>query len=76
MAQSISSALVMPAGERRERWQTMMAKLKARPIQAWCSDFLGALKEARAAAPLQSAATIHRLPLRTSRGERSVAGTY
>jgi trehalose 6-phosphate synthase len=52
MARAISSGLVMPIEERRERWQAMLAKLKARSIQFWFADFVHALGEvSRVTAP-------------------------
>jgi len=69
IARNISRALVMSADERRERWQTMIAKLKSRPIQAWFSDFVAALTEARRTAPLRSSATVLRFS--DSRGGRT-----
>src|SRR5436305_8053612 len=38
MARAISAGLVMPLDERRERWQAMLAKLKASSIQLWFAD--------------------------------------
>ncbi|HXW49465.1 MAG TPA: trehalose-6-phosphate synthase, partial [Xanthobacteraceae bacterium] len=69
IARNISRALVMSADERRERWQTMIAKLKSRPIQAWFSDFVAALAETRRTAPLRSSATVLRFS--DSRGGRT-----
>jgi trehalose 6-phosphate synthase len=45
MAQKITTALVMSAEERRERWQSMIGKLKSTSIQAWFSDFLSTLSK-------------------------------
>jgi trehalose 6-phosphate synthase len=47
MARAISAGLVMPHAERRERWQAMIAKLKASSIQFWFADFVHALAEVR-----------------------------
>ena len=47
MARTIATALSMPLTERRMRWEAMMAKLRARTIQHWFSDFVDALQETR-----------------------------
>jgi trehalose 6-phosphate synthase len=44
MARTIATALSMPLTERRMRWEAMMAKLRARTIQHWFADFVGALR--------------------------------
>jgi len=46
LARAISTALAMPAPERRMRWEAMMVKLRAGTIQQWLSDFVEALEEA------------------------------
>src|ERR1700726_4968880 len=43
MARQIARALVMGLEERRERWQSMVGKLRKSPVQSWFSDFLTAL---------------------------------
>jgi trehalose 6-phosphate synthase len=48
MARTLATALSMPLGERRMRWEAMMAKLRAGTIQEWFSDFLEALEDAHA----------------------------
>jgi trehalose-6-phosphate synthase len=63
----------MSLDERRERWQTMIERLRAKPIQAWFSDFVDALTQAGQAAPRRSTATVLRWP--DGRGGRSVAGS-
>ncbi|MGA8610205.1 MAG: trehalose-6-phosphate synthase, partial [Xanthobacteraceae bacterium] len=35
--------LVMSLEERRERWQSMVGKLRKSSVQSWFSDFLNAL---------------------------------
>jgi trehalose 6-phosphate synthase len=47
MARAISAGLTIPVDERRERWQAMIAKLKAHSIQFWFADFVQALAEVR-----------------------------
>jgi trehalose 6-phosphate synthase len=49
-AASIARALEMPIEERKERWNTMMARQEANDVHAWCQNFLSALS-AGAAAP-------------------------
>jgi trehalose 6-phosphate synthase len=51
MARQIARALVMRLEERRERWQSMVGKLRASPVKAWFSDFLQALADVRRATP-------------------------
>lgn len=51
MARQITTALTMSLEERRERWQSMLRKLKAASVQNWFSDFLRTL------------ATVQRAPL-------------
>jgi trehalose 6-phosphate synthase len=55
MARAISTGLVMPIEERRERWHAMIAKLKAHSIQFWFADFVHALGEVRRVASPGSA---------------------
>jgi trehalose 6-phosphate synthase len=55
MGRAISTGLVMPIEERRERWQAMIDKLKAHSIQFWFADFVHALSEVRRAAASGSA---------------------
>jgi trehalose 6-phosphate synthase len=43
MARQIARALSMNLDERRERWQSMVAKLRRHSVQSWFSDFLQAL---------------------------------
>ncbi len=43
VADAIAMARTMPLGERRERWETMMAWLRRHDITAWRRSFLGAL---------------------------------
>jgi trehalose 6-phosphate synthase len=54
MARQIAVALRMSVEERRERWQSMMRKLKAASVQGWFADFLHTLGHVRRA-PLQTA---------------------
>ncbi len=63
MARKIANALVMSLEERRERWRSMMSKLRQCSVQSWFSDFLQALADvgrapARLAAPRPAAAPI------------------
>ena len=43
MARQIARAFVMSLDERRERWQSMVAKLRRCSVQSWFSDFLQTL---------------------------------
>ena len=54
MARQIAAALVMSVEERRERWQSMVRKLKAASLQNWFTDFLHTLASVRRA-PLGAA---------------------
>jgi trehalose 6-phosphate synthase len=45
MARQIANALVMSLEERRERWSSMVVKLRQSSVQSWFSDFLQALAE-------------------------------
>jgi trehalose 6-phosphate synthase len=47
MAHQIKTALAMKAEERRERWQSMVTKLKRSTVQSWFADFLHCLGEVR-----------------------------
>src|SRR5262249_6310881 len=49
MAQAIRHAVAMELGERRERWESMMAVLQRDNVDHWFKDFLGALAAARPA---------------------------
>jgi trehalose-6-phosphate synthase len=63
----------MRADERRERWLSMIDKLKSASIQSWFSDFVRALGEVqRAALPV---ATRSNAPVPFGRTERSIAQT-
>jgi trehalose 6-phosphate synthase len=46
VARAIYSALTMSILERRERWQSMMAKLRAQTIHHWFASFIVMLEEA------------------------------
>ncbi|HEX6839968.1 MAG TPA: trehalose-6-phosphate synthase, partial [Stellaceae bacterium] len=48
MAEAMHDALVMPLGERIERWQSMMAVLRRNSISAWRENFVQALAGAAA----------------------------
>ena len=60
MARQIAKALVMSLEERRERWQSMVGKLRKSSVQNWFSDFLTALTGVHhAPAPLRGAESRH-----------------
>jgi trehalose 6-phosphate synthase len=42
----------MSIGERRERWQQMVTKLRRAPVRSWFTDFLHTLAEVRRAPAL------------------------
>jgi trehalose 6-phosphate synthase len=70
MARQIAAALTMSLDERRERWQAMIAKLRASSVQSWFADFLRALEDARCAPSLPAAprpAKVVNLPSRSAR---------
>jgi trehalose 6-phosphate synthase len=54
MARQIAAGLHMSLEERRERWQSMVRKLKAASVQNWFADFLRTLADVRRT-PLQAA---------------------
>jgi len=43
---AIARALQMRVEERRERWSTMMGRLRSNTVQAWCQGFLASLRGA------------------------------
>jgi trehalose 6-phosphate synthase len=42
-AGAIARALKMPLEERRERWESMMVRLRTNTVEAWCQHFLTSL---------------------------------
>ncbi len=57
MARQIGAALAMPLDERRERWQSMVGKLRSSSIQNWFADFVGTLSDMRRL-PMRPAAAL------------------
>ena len=51
IARQIKTALAMSLSERCERWQSMMRKLKAAPVQNWFSSFLNTLSDVQRVQP-------------------------
>jgi trehalose 6-phosphate synthase len=45
VADALHRALIMPLGERTERWESMMAKIRDNSIDTWRETFLAALRE-------------------------------
>ncbi|MBB3019684.1 trehalose 6-phosphate synthase [Microvirga lupini] len=45
-ATAIARALRMPLEERRERWESMMVRLRTNTVDAWCQNFLNSLGDA------------------------------
>jgi len=77
MARAISTALVMPAEERRERWRAMIDMLKSMSIQFWFSDFVQALADVRRMPPApQSERDIPALPMPFGRAAQSATQTH
>jgi trehalose 6-phosphate synthase len=58
MARQIAVALSMSVEERRERWQSMLCKLKAASVQSWFADFLHMLADVRRAPVRRATAPI------------------
>jgi len=60
VARALATALSMSILERRERWASMMAKLRAHTIHQWFADFLASLDETplRDALPVESATVL------------------
>ncbi len=54
MARQIAVGIHMRLDERRERWQSMLCKLKAASVQNWFADFLHTLADVRRA-PVRTA---------------------
>ncbi len=44
VADALSRALLMPVGERRDRWRAMMKKLTQHDVHAWRAEYLEALE--------------------------------
>ncbi|MEJ8572931.1 alpha,alpha-trehalose-phosphate synthase (UDP-forming) [Microbaculum marinum] len=43
-AEGIQRAVIMPLDERRDRWRQLFSKVQGEDIEAWYSNFLGALR--------------------------------
>jgi trehalose 6-phosphate synthase len=69
MARQIAIALAMRVEERRERWQSMLLKLKAASVQGWFADFLHTLADVRRA-PVRTATQPIVLELASRRAAR------
>jgi trehalose 6-phosphate synthase len=63
MARQIANALVMSLEERRERWHSMVNKLRKSSVQDWFSDFLRALSDVRRAPPRLATSRPAALPI-------------
>jgi trehalose 6-phosphate synthase len=70
MARQIAKAFVMPLEERRERWQSMVARLRESSVQGWFSDFLAALDDIRHAPPRLAASQPKAVPRLLDAGDR------
>jgi trehalose 6-phosphate synthase len=69
MARQIAAAVAMPLEERRERWRSMVGKLRKSSVQIWFSDFLKALQDVRRSTPRPVAAAAGQIVVGI--GERS-----
>ena len=63
MARQIAKALGMSLDERRERWQSMVSKLRQSSVQSWFSNFLHALGEMERAPARLTAPRAAAMPL-------------
>ena len=70
MARQIAVGLHMSLEERRERWQSMVRKLKAASVQNWFADFLHTLADVRRT-PLRAATQSIVLELASRRAANS-----
>jgi trehalose 6-phosphate synthase len=69
MARTVADAFAMPLGERRDRWQSMMAAICRAPLAGWSADFIKALRTDVQAPALPATASTHRPPpIRASTG--------
>jgi trehalose 6-phosphate synthase len=69
IARSVSLALAMPVGERRERWDTMMRTLRSSSLDAWFSDFVSALSGSARSSRLVPVPSFGLSPMRGRRPE-------
>jgi trehalose 6-phosphate synthase len=69
LASAVASALTMPGDERRERWGTMMRRLRGTSVQSWFTDFITALADSRAPYTIAPEATT--VPVRAVGAERA-----
>ncbi len=44
VADALSRAILMPVGERRDRWRTMMKRLTQHDVHVWRTEYLEALE--------------------------------
>jgi trehalose-6-phosphate synthase len=61
----------MPGDERRDRWNTMMRRLRGTSVQSWFADFVAALGESRPPLAIVSPSTA--VPAVIGGTERSAA---
>ena len=69
VAHAVRRALTMPADERRERWHSMVGKLRTSSVQGWFADFLLALGDARRKPSWPKAQPIVRRPSSRARAQ-------
>lgn len=63
VAQAIGRAFAMSLEERRERWNAMMAKLRAHTVHSWAAEFIAELKTVRSRPLRQIVPNVSRLRL-------------
>jgi trehalose 6-phosphate synthase len=71
IALQIAAALAMSVEERRERWHSMMATLRASSAQNWFTDFLRTLADVRRAPSRLAATRSASLPVRLDLARRA-----
>lgn len=79
MARALSQALGMSKPERCERWEAMMAVLRASSVQTWYTDFVDALLEAQDAGAVGAPSIqpeIAPAQVKAVLGERSLANIH
>jgi trehalose 6-phosphate synthase len=72
VADALKQALEMPIEERRQRWETLMTKVREVSAHSWATQFLDALEASHAeqASPAAARQGAEVVPLRTAAGER------
>lgn len=76
VARAISNGLAMSSAERRDRWNAMMAKLEASPLDSWFSDFVAALAVCSPGSQASRHPNVEMWPFRQRRVELTAAKTH